>query len=887
MPYDPLSARRSQGPTGSPGPPGPIPSAAPPRRRSLARWTWPLVAALLLGTVGGVAIAAAIHMPRVDSLADFTPSLVTQLYDKDGKIFRAFARERRVLLKEGEIPPLLENAVLASEDNNFFQHGGIDAMGIARAALTDLRAGRFVQGASTITMQLARMIFLTREKKWGRKIEEALLAVELEKGYSKQQILTLYLNLVNLGHGNYGVEAASRFYFGKPAKELTLAEAATLVGIIPLPSRYSPYNTPDLVLRQRNRVLRRMLAEGHITRAQFAEADQQPLLVASQQQEEMFAPYFAEDVRKYLEATYGATSLYEGGLQVHTTLDPVIQSAAKKAVQDWLLKLDHRRGFRGPIAHIEEKDVDGQDLPTWGRKPVAGRWYQGLVLESGPGTAKVRIGKEVYELGRQGIAWTRRAQPDDLLKRGDVAWFRLVAEEKDEKDEQEPAKAAGKSGGGETKAAAAAAEEVPLLLQLEQEPRMQAAAVVLESRSGAIRAMVGGWDFERNKFNRITQARRQVGSAFKPFVYGAALEMGWTPADTLLDAPTYFRGGDGRMSYRPENYYKKHYGIVTLRRALEQSINVPAVKMFDLIGGRRVIDFAHRCGIETPLPNYPSVALGSADLLPIELASAFAAVANGGTHVKPYLIERVGSQDGQTLEQHFPATRTATSPATAYVLTHMMEGVVDRGTAFELAKLPIDIAGKTGTTDDFSDAWFVGYTPRYTILTWVGYDVKRSLGGGMSGAVAALPIWKAIAEDGLATGWLQKDEKFAVPTGVDQRDIEYYTGLLPGQGSYRTVKEAFVTGTEPNRQYDTRWSTITALPWYQQKQFYIPKEGETMPDGAKAGAPAEGAGQPGEGGAAGEGESGAGTGAAIGQAAPPPEEHVGEGESVPPGPPPA
>jgi penicillin-binding protein 1A len=874
--YDPLPSRR-------PGPP----PAPPPRRRSLARWTWPLLAALLLGTLGGVAVAAAIHMPRVDSLADFTPSLVTQLYDKDGKVFRTFARERRVLLREGEMPQLLQQAVLASEDSNFFQHGGIDALGIARAALTDVRERRFVQGASTITMQLARMIFLTREKKWGRKIEEALLAVELEKNYSKQQILTLYLNLVNLGHGNYGVEAASRYYFGKPARELTLAEAATLVGIIPLPSRYSPYNAPDLVLRQRKRVLGRMLDEGTIKPAQYREAMAQPLLVASQQPEKLFAPYFAEDVRKYLEATYGATALYVGGYQVHTTLDPAIQSAAQKAVQGWLLRLEHRRGFRGPIAHIEQADVEAQELPTWGRaRPVAERWYQGIVLESGPVTARVRIGPEVYTLDRQGIAWTRRSQPDDLLKRGDVAWFRLVpSEEKAKGKEKSKEKPKDEKAAGAT--AATEEAEAPLQLQLEQEPRVEAAAVVIESHTGAVRAMVGGWDFERNKFNRITQAKRQVGSAFKPFVYGAALEAGWTPADTLLDAPTYFRGADGRMSYRPENYYKKHYGIVTLRRALEQSINVPAVKLFDLVGGSKVIDFAHRCGIRSPIPNFPSAALGSADLLPIELAGAFAAIANHGTHVEPYLVDRIVSSDGQVMEQHFPATSTATTPGVAYVLGHMMEGVVDHGTAFELSKLPIDIAGKTGTTDDFSDAWFVGFTPRYTILTWVGYDAKRSLGAGMSGAVAALPIWKAIAEDGLANGWLTKGETFTPPPGVEVKDVEYYTGLLPGQGSYRTVKEAFVAGTEPNRRYNTRWSTITSLPWYQQKAFYIPKEGEAMTDGAKAGPPPEGAQQPGE--PADEGhadEGGLAPAGAEGAAQAPPTGPAGEGEPVPPGPPP-
>jgi penicillin-binding protein 1A len=823
VPYDPPLHR-------TPPPSSRRPAAPPARRRSLLRLLWPLLGAIVLGALGGVAVAAAIHMPRVDQLAGYTPHLVTQLYDKNGNVFRSFARERRVMLKENEMPLVVQQAVLASEDSNFFQHGGVDPLGIVRASMTDVRKGRVVQGASTITMQLARTVFLTRQRTWHRKVEEALLAVELEKTYSKQQILTLYLNLLNLGHGNYGVEAASRFYFGKPAKDLSIGEAATLAGIIPAPSRYSPYNTPDLVLRQRDRVLRRMLDERYITPAQYQAAVALPLVVQPQQAPEALAPYFAEDVRKYLEATYGVTGLYESGLHVQTTLDPAIQAAVQNGVKAGLLKLDHRRGFRGPVAKVEEAAIETSSLPTWTRQaPPAGRWVQGLVLESGKTAAQVKIGPAVYTLDKKGIAWTGHAAPSDLLKRGDVAWFRLGPPEEANKPPKE------KKDKGKEKAAAAPAapQDVPLQLYLEQEPRMEAAGLVIESRTGAIRGMVGGWSFDESHFNRATQARRQVGSAFKPFVYGAAIESGWTPADTLLDAPTSFVGADGKLSYHPENYYHKHYGIVTLRRALEQSINVPAVKLFDLLGAKRVLDFAHRCGIESPIPPYPSTALGTADLLPIEVAGAYAAIANQGTHVQPYLIDRVSTADGQVLEQHFPAARTSTTPPVAYVLSHMMEGVVDHGTAYALADLDIDIAGKTGTTDDFGDAWFIGFTPRYTILTWVGYDVRHSLGQGMSGAVAAVPMWRLIAEDGLAKGWLQKGARFSAPPGVVWKDVEYYTGLLSGSGA-RSQKEAFVAGTEPDRQYSNRWSTITTLPWYQQRAFYIPKEGEKMPGQAGA-----------------------------------------------------
>ncbi|HEX5758292.1 MAG TPA: PBP1A family penicillin-binding protein, partial [Thermoanaerobaculia bacterium] len=816
------------------------------RRRPLPgsgalRWAWPLLAALLLGAAGGVVFAAAIHVPRVESVVDFTPGLVTQLLDRHGKVFTTFARERRVMLREEEIPKVLAQAVLASEDSNFFRHGGVDAFGVARAALADLRAGEVVEGASTITMQLARSLFLSREQVWRRKIEEAFLAVELEKSFSKQQILTMYLNLMNFGHGNYGAEAASRYYFAKPAAQLTLAEAATLAGILPAPSRYSPYRRPEVVLRQRQRVLRRMLAEGMISRAAHDRAAARPLLVSRQQPQRAFAPYYAEDVRKYLEATYGADALYEGGLQVQTTIDPAIQASAEKAVREGLARLDHRRGWRGAVAELEG-DPAKRTLPTWsGGEPALGRWHQGIVLESGTRTATVRIDAGTYTLEPAGFRWTGRTRPSSVVKAGDVAWFRLeVPTEKGKPKE-----------GAEPR------------LYLEQEPRMEAAAVVLEHASGAVRAMVGGWDFERNKFNRVSQAKRQTGSAFKVFVYGAALENGWTPADTILDAPTVFIGADGRLSYRPQNYYRKYYGIVTLRRALELSLNVSAVKLLDLVGVRRVIDFARRCGVDQPLPPYPSLALGTADLTPLRFAAAYAALANQGTWIEPYMIRRISGPEGQVLEQHVPNTRTATDPAVAYVLTHMLEGVVDHGTATPVKHLPIDIAGKTGTTDDFSDAWFVGYTPRYTILTWIGYDVKKSLGGGMSGTVAALPMWRGIVEDGLATGWLTKNERFPVPAGVTTRDVEYYSGLLTAAGANRTQKEAFLAGTEPQREHGPQWNSILNLPWYQQKAFYLPKEGEEMQP-----AP-EGPGAPAAGGPESEGAASA-------------EGAVEEGETVPP-----
>lgn len=780
------------------------------RRKRTLLWIVPVVGALLLGVIGGVGVAAAINMPRVETITDFMPTLITEIETASGDVFATYARERRVMLEEGEIPEVVQQAVVAAEDGNFFQHGGIDLGGVVRAALANLRTGEKGEGASTLTMQLARTLYLSREKRWRRKIEEAFLAVELEKNLTKQQILTLYCNLMNFGHGRYGVEAAARYYFNKPASELGLTEAATLAGILQRPSDYSPYRRPDAVTSRRNYVLRRMAQEGYISGERSREAQEEPLLVVHQRPRDEVAPYFAEEVRKHLESAYGATRLYEGGLQVRTTLDPHIQKAAEEALRNGLLALDHGKGFRGEVLRIEEEDLEERSLPSWhDAEPEPGRWYQGIVLRSGARSADVKIHDHVYSLTAEGMEWTGRRRPNALLRRGDVAWFRLEAPEEDAETGTE-----------------AAAEPV---LHLEQEPEVEGAALVLESASGAVRAMVGGWDFDRSKFNRAVQAQRQVGSAFKMFVYGTALENGYTPADTIFDGPTLFPAEGAPEDYLPKNHGRRHYGILTLRRALEASINVPAVKMLDMVGAERVIDFARRCGIDSQLYPYPSLALGSAELRPLELAAAYAAIANQGTWVEPYLIETVETPGGRLLEEHFPKTRTATSPQVAYVLTSMLDGVTDRGTGRRVRDLEVATAGKTGTTDEYSDAWFIGFTPRHTILTWVGYDVKRSLGRGMDGASAALPIWKEIAESGLEDGWIEPGGDFQPPAGVRVRTIDYRSGLLRQEESEAGFEEVFLAGTEPAQSHDPKWGLILSLPWYQQQPFYIPKKGERMP----------------------------------------------------------
>jgi penicillin-binding protein 1A len=781
------------------------PSARRSGRGKTRRWVWQLpFFVLMAGALCGVGFAAVIRMPRVDSLADVKLGVITRFYDRNSEEFASFARERREMLGEGELPARLQQAILAAEDANFFQHGGIDPQGILRSLVRNLFEGSRI-GGSTLTMQLARKLYLTPEKTWRRKIEEALLTVEIEKSYSKQQILTLYSNLMYLGHGNYGMQAAATDFFGKPVAELTVTQAATLAGILQRPSSYSPYNRPDLVLKRRDYVLRRMSEEGYLTEAEYEAAILEPLGVLPRKVSEQEAPFFAEDVRRDLEQRYGADVLLQRGLQVTTTLEPAIQRAAERALRDNLVKLDHRlRRWSGATETVDEADIEGHEEPSWqGLVPRPGLWVRGLVLSADPSLAQVRVADQIYRLDAEGTKWTREPRVDRVVGRGDLAWFSFTTTE--DPDAIGP-------------------------LQLEREPVLEAAAVVLESSTGAIRALVGGWDFSRSQFDRATQAKRQTGSAFKPFVYGAAIESGFTPADTIFDAPAVFPGASATMTYSPRNFYREYHGISTLRQALEKSYNVTAVKLQDLVGVDRVIDFARRCGIQAEMPPYPSLALGVTDLTPIELARAYAAVANQGIAMPPYMIERVVDRSGSLLEQHVPQASKAMEPQVAYLLSHILEGVIDYGTGKSASRIDVDLAGKTGTTDDFTDAWFAGFTPHYTIVTWVGHDKKRRIGTNMTGAEAALPMWKAIVESGLDEGWIARGERFTVPPGISFAQIEHHTGLLPGPGAQEVIEEAFLTGTEPAQHFDAHWAKIATLPWFQQRAFYLPKNGERMPD---------------------------------------------------------
>ena len=659
-----------------------------------------------LGVPAGFLFAHAVRMPQVKKLADYQPAIITRIYDRNGVPFAEYSIQKRIVVPKRDMAPVFVNAVIAAEDSEFYRHGGVDPKAIARALITDIVERRTAQGASTLTQQLAKQVFLTPEKTIRRKINEAFLAVQIEKDFTKDQIFELYANQVYLGHGAYGVEAASRLYFGKHAKELTLPEAAVLAALIRSPMYYSPLTHADRAQMRRNYVLRRMLTEKFISPEQYQQAVNAPVTLGTFKEEApRVGAYFTEEIRQYIEKNerFGAEELYRSGLKVYSTLDLRIQQIAEGALQRGLRRFDKRRGFRRPARNLVAEGLDPETYrdPSWSNEPHAvDRLYPAIVLDVRKDGLTVRLHRDRIELAPAAWSWTKKKTLDGFLKRGDVVHVL----------QQEDAKTKVRSW------------------RLDQMPNVQGAVVVLDVRSGEIRALSGGYDFQMSKFNRAVQSRRQTGSSFKPFVYGAAFETGLTAADTLFDAPVAIPVGN--QIYAPKNYYGKYAGIVTIQRALELSINVPAVKTYMMTGEDRVVDFARRCGITADLPKYPSLSLGAAGVSPLEMTAAYSVFANSGVYIRPRYIRRISDQTERVLEEKLPELSEATSPQVAYELAYAMKGVIDRGTAYAAHTLADPLAGKTGTTNGYTDAWFIGFSPEYTVGVWAGYDdPAKSLGG--------------------------------------------------------------------------------------------------------------------------------------------------------------
>lgn len=729
-----------------------------------------------LGTVGGVLFAYAGDLPEISALDNYQPHTITRIHAADGQLIGEFATERRVVIGYDDIAPVLRQAIIASEDGDFEQHFGLS---VSRILVTLVRDVLYNQrfGASTITQQVARMLFLQAEYMRGgiyertgyrgieRKIKEALLAVQLEKRYTKREIFTFYANHVTLGHGAYGVEAGARMYFDKPARAVTLEEAATLAAIVQTPARLSPFVNPDQTLARRNNyVLRRMAAEGFITAEEAAEAAARPLVLQGQPTPApSVAPYFVEEVRKQLEQRYGADVLYQAGLRVQTTLDVALQEAANTALDRGLRRIDKRRSpYRRPQRNIvaEGQAPEAFKAERWSRPMLQGDIVPAVVLEAPAGgrAARIRIGAYELDMPPAAFAWTGRASAADLFTAGDLIEVEITA-----LDGRRPA-----------------------AVRLEQPPAVEGAVLAVDNRTGEIRAMVGGFSFARSQFNRAVQARRQVGSLFKPLVYTAAIDRGFTPVSIFVDEPVAFPAGPGQPPYAPQNYDRTFEGPITLRRALEQSRNVPAVKAMEDLGPATVIGYARRFGLTGEYPPYLSVALGAVESTLLELTSAYSAFANRGVRMQPYLISSIADRDGNLLEERRPEPREAVRADTAYIVTSLLRGVVQRGTAAAAAALDWPLAGKTGTVDDNTDAWFIGFDPDITIGVWVGRDEKKPIGANETGATAALPIWIDVMREYIAT----HGDRAVPPQFVPPGNIVFVT---LGSG----ITEAFINGTQP------------------------------------------------------------------------------------------
>jgi penicillin-binding protein 1A len=757
------------------------------------------VAGVLLALVAGATGSGStlgyfltFDIPEVRGLQDWKPPVVTTLYSADGEILYQFGAEKRIVVDLDQVPQDFIDALVATEDSHFYDHVGIDPWGIARAIIADVIHLRKAQGGSTLTQQLARSLFLRPEKTIRRKLQEMVLALQIEKTFTKNEILTFYVNQVYMGHGRYGIETAARHYFGKPARDLSLAEAALLAGLVQRPEAYSPQRSPERAMARRSHVLNRMVREKKLDREVARATAKEPVVVAKVQEEDNIAPYFVEEVRRYLDATYGEVALYQEGLEVYTTLDPAMQKAANQAVSDGLRALDKRRGWRGGLGNVVKEGGTIADYrhPDWARPPVAGRLRWGVVTDAGRGSATVRLGEYSARIGPDAVAWTGAKSVGQVLKVGDVAPFLVRTIDEGKKT---------------------------LTVSLDQEPEVEGALLAIDPSSGEIRALVGGYDFNRSEFDRAVQSYRQAGSAFKPFVYSAALEAGYTLAHTLFDEPTVFVDPVTGDHYQPDNYYRKYYGVTTLREAMEESRNIVAVKLLNEVGYGRTIDTARRMGISSPLRPYPSMALGTMEVSLIDLTTAFSVFPNQGVRLEPHFIRSVADREGRLREEAHPKIIEALRADVAYLMTYLLEGVTEAGTGAAAAgALNRVVAGKTGTTDSFSDAWFVGFSSSLVAGVWVGFDQKKSLGPGETGARAALPIWIAFMK---AAHEGRPAEKFNRPAGIVYAPIDRRTGVLATAESRcpSPFLEAFIEGTEPTQSCSEAEHFRISLPYYLQR----------------------------------------------------------------------
>jgi len=753
------------------------------------------------------------QLPDFASLKERNLNAYSIVYSEDDEVVGKFLLDNRIPISYEKIPKPLIQAFLAAEDAEFFQHRGIDYKGIARAVLKNLLAGKIVQGGSTITQQVTKTFFLTPKRSFLRKLKEVAYAFGLERNLTKEEILSLYLNHIYLGNGAYGIEAAAESYFNKRVEQLNLSETALLAGLVKAPSRYSPVNNLPRARERQNYVLTRMTELGFISQQQKEKILRTPLKI--QPRESAFfskAPYFTELIRIQVERKYGKEKLYKEGLRIYTTLDLNLQRAAQKSVEMGLRELDKRQGFRGPIQTLtpdEVKDLTKRKRGTL--QPLSpNEIFEGVIL-SRDETKKLYT---VWVEDRKGMlpyaemAWALQIKPTthfkpgqvktpaDLLKTGDVVHVKV----------KEPAK-----------------KDQPLILALEQEPLVQGALICSDPKTGYVKAMVGGRDFSASQFNRAVHSRRQPGSAFKPFIYAAALEKGYNPSTLLMDSPVEYSDYDGGHYWAPKNYDKHFMGPITFRNALAHSRNVVTVKILEDVGVGYALKFIKKMGIESPIKRDLSIALGTSGASMLELTSSFAVFANGGERIKPIFIKKIVTMKGEVIEENTPyieleepeeeeegeedtavtppptpiTKERVISPQNAFIITHLLEGVVQHGTGQRAKVLGRPVAGKTGTSSDYADAWFIGYTPSLLAGVWVGFDDKASLGKNETGSRAALPIWISFMDQALRDA---PAEPFRVPEKIVLLKVNLETGTPADGSSPQTILEAFIEGTLPREK---------------------------------------------------------------------------------------
>jgi penicillin-binding protein 1A len=690
------------------------PAPGDPKLSQRAAFLMLLVASAILGVTCTLLAVYTISIPQMAELERYRPDTTTELYDIHGKIFGSFALERRIVVPYSEFPPILRQAIFSIEDKNFETNGGVNLVRVVGAAYADLHSDKRAQGASTITMQLTRNLFLSTEKSFGRKLQEIFLALQIERHFTKQQIFTLYANQIYLGRGTYGFEAGSEYYFSKHARDLTLPEAALLAALPKGPEEFSPVRHPDRALKRRNLVLQEMLNDHKITQQQAEAAMAAPLGLHLEPPANTEAPYFVEEVRRQLEREYGVDEVHGAGLRVYTTLDLDLQRAAEKSVLDNVATYERRHGWKGNLENVLREGVDLETYkhPDWSQPIAEGAYFHALVTDVSPTKMTVRIASQDTAMTYPDWAWTTHTRATELAKPGDIVYVKVTT--------------AGPSD--------------PLHVILEQDSGAQASLMAVDNANGEVLAMVGGRDFALSQFNRATQAQRQVGSSFKPYVYTAAMEAGMNPYTTVLDTPTTFFTASG--PYTPHDYERGEWsGSMTLVDAFAQSRNIPALRIADKVGIKNVIAVAHRFGVTSDIPAYLPVAIGSADLTLAEQVGSYSVFPNDGIRIAPHYIRRVVSPDGSPIQDHPPEVREVISVDIAREMMILLQAVVQHGTAAAVSSMNHAFGGKTGTTNDYTDAWFIGFSPSITCGTWIGFDDRRSLGEKETGAKAALPIW--------------------------------------------------------------------------------------------------------------------------------------------------